>query len=68
MLYQQFLQQCAVFDLVTEFSNQVIISNANEVAFTRPYGFPVTDVEISIFDGLRYATATVSHIGTIEIQ
>jgi len=56
------------FDLVTNFGNQVIISGADEVAFTRPYGIPVTSVEISIYDGMRHATATISHIGTIEIN
>ena len=63
-----YLNRDQAFDLITEFSNQVRLQNADEVAFTRPYGKPVTSVELSIFDGLRYATATVSHIGTIEIK
>jgi type II secretory pathway pseudopilin PulG len=56
------------FDLVTDFGNQVIISGADEVAFTRPYGIPVTSVELSIYDGMRHATATINYIGTIEIN
>jgi prepilin-type N-terminal cleavage/methylation domain-containing protein len=63
-----YLNRDPAFDLITEFSNQVILQNADEVAFTRPYGMPVTSVELSMFDGLRYATATVSHMGTIEIK
>jgi prepilin-type N-terminal cleavage/methylation domain-containing protein len=65
---QNYTNRDPAFDLITEFSNQVIIQNADEVAFTRPHGTPVTSVEVSIYDGLRYATATVNHIGTIEIK
>ncbi len=56
------------FDLVNDFSNNVIISGADEVVFTRPYGIPVTSIELHITDGFRHATATVSHVGKIEIE
>jgi len=56
------------FDLITNFTNGVTISGADEVAFTRPHGIPVTSIELLITDGQRSTTATISNLGTIEIK
>ncbi|MDF1497351.1 MAG: prepilin-type N-terminal cleavage/methylation domain-containing protein [Patescibacteria group bacterium] len=56
------------FDLVTNFSNQVTLTGADEVAFTRPYGVPVTAVDLLLTDGMRHKSVTISSIGTIEIK
>ncbi|HPN15146.1 MAG TPA: prepilin-type N-terminal cleavage/methylation domain-containing protein [bacterium] len=65
-----FITRDPVFDLVTDFQNQVIISGTVDVAFTRPFGQVSAPAQITIADNeLNISSViTVNQSGAIEIN
>lgn len=56
------------FDRVTSFGDDVTISGATEVDFTRPFGLPSASAIVVCSDGTHTATTTVNTNGAIIVQ
>jgi len=61
-----YASRVTAFDLTKTFSNAVVISGTSDVAFTRPYGLPVSSASIVISDGANTSTITVNVAGRID--
>ncbi len=63
-----FAARNAVMDRTTNFGNAVAIFGATEIVFLRPQGMPSASATVSLLEGNRFASITVTEAGAIEFS